>query len=1127
MRPTKLMWAEKGTSGYSGDGGPATNARLYTPEGVAVDAMGNIYIADLGNHRIRKVDTSGIITTVAGNGTSGYSGDGGPATSAQIVESPNVAVDAVGNIYFADPWNYRIRKVGYPSAFSNILTAGDIVFADDNGEGYVMSSAGLHKWTIDLNVGIVLKEFSYDADNRLAYISDRFGNLTTINRDGSGKVLSITSPEGIATSLFVDSAGSLSRITYADGSYHDFEYNTGGLMTAKIDPRGNRFEHVFDINGRVTNLTDQEGGNWSYFRTAATNGDISIMGNTAEGSSTTYMDHTYSTGAFISTITDPNGAQIQFAQSADGLTVNKDLSCGMGLIFKYDVDPQYKFRMVKEMTERTPSYLTRRTLMSRTYQDTNGDAFPDRIIDASTVNNKTTFFDQDTLQARKALISPMGRTITSFYNPANLLTTQTSVPGLYDTFYGYDNKGRLTSASTNTRTVSFGYNSQGFLSSVVDPENRTTSYAYDPVGRVTQISRPDSSSLSFTYDPAGNMTVLANPSSVSHSFGYNRVNLNNAYVTPLSGSYSYLYDRDRKLIQTTFPSGRQIVNGYSGTRLMQMTTPEGTIAFSYSCGDKVDSIARGADAVSYSYDGSLITGESISGSLNQTLSYSYNNDFRLQSFTYAGDTSYYGYDDDGYVTGAGPFVISRNLNNGLPEAVAGGSLALMRTFNGYGEADGEAYRVGGQGAASYLLSRGNMGRITTKLETTGGITSSYDYAYDPLGRLTGVSRNGALVEQYQYNANGARTYEMNVLRGITGRVLSYSIEDHLLTAGDVTYQYNADGFLTARTQGLSTTSYHYSSRGELLNATLPNGTFIAYAYDPLGRRTVKKTNGMVMEKYLWQGHTRLLAVYDGSDNLIMRFEYGDGNVPLTATVGGITYYLAYDQVGSLKTVADAAGNVVKRIDYDSFGNIITDTNPLFVIPISFAGGQHDRDTNLVRFGYRDYFPEIGRWTAKDPILFAGGDTDLYGYVMNDPVNLVDLWGLYWEYSQTTGQLTYVYINNPMLPDYVQNAIPSMRIPIATGYSGQMLGLNNPALQGIQSLGPIPQGTYNIGNAYRHSRLGPVTMNLTPTQGTNTFGRSLFRIHGDNPCRCQSASEGCMVLSPRNVRELINNSTDRE
>jgi RHS repeat-associated protein len=87
------------------------------------------------------------------------------------------------------------------------------------------------------------------------------------------------------------------------------------------------------------------------------------------------------------------------------------------------------------------------------------------------------------------------------------------------------------------------------------------------------------------------------------------------------------------------------------------------------------------------------------------------------------------------------------------------------------------------------------------------------------------------------------------------------------------------------------------------------------------------------------------------------------------------------------------------MEYDEFGNVILDTNPGFQ-PIGFAGGLYDNQTGLVRFGVRDYDPETGRWTAKDPIGFAGGDTNLYGYVLNDPINWVDSWGL---------QSNYVYI----------------------------------------------------------------------------------------------------------------------
>ncbi|MBF0526568.1 MAG: RHS repeat-associated core domain-containing protein, partial [Deltaproteobacteria bacterium] len=88
----------------------------------------------------------------------------------------------------------------------------------------------------------------------------------------------------------------------------------------------------------------------------------------------------------------------------------------------------------------------------------------------------------------------------------------------------------------------------------------------------------------------------------------------------------------------------------------------------------------------------------------------------------------------------------------------------------------------------------------------------------------------------------------------------------------------------------------------------------------------------------------------------------------------------------------STGAVVQEMDYDEFGNVIRDTNPGFQ-PFGFAGGIYDRDSGLTRFGARDYDASTGRWTAKDPILFGGGDTNLYGYVLNDPVNWNDPFGL--------------------------------------------------------------------------------------------------------------------------------------
>jgi sugar lactone lactonase YvrE len=127
--------AGNGGGGYSGDGGPATSATIYYPGGVAVDTSGNIYIADTDNYVIRKVNTSGTITTVAGDNLYGYSGDNGPATSAELAEPESVAVDGSGNIYIADTNNYRIRKVTSGGTISTIVGNGTYGFSGDGGPG--------------------------------------------------------------------------------------------------------------------------------------------------------------------------------------------------------------------------------------------------------------------------------------------------------------------------------------------------------------------------------------------------------------------------------------------------------------------------------------------------------------------------------------------------------------------------------------------------------------------------------------------------------------------------------------------------------------------------------------------------------------------------------------------------------------------------------------------------------------------------------------------------------------------------------------------------------------------------------------------------------------------------------
>jgi hypothetical protein len=119
--------AGNGTYGFSGDGGAATSAKLASPFGVAIDGSGNLYIADANNHRIRKVDGSGVITTIAGNGSPGFSGDGGASTEAKLDEPMGVAVDCAGNIAIADTYNHRVRRLEF--------VVGVVAGSDADGDG--------------------------------------------------------------------------------------------------------------------------------------------------------------------------------------------------------------------------------------------------------------------------------------------------------------------------------------------------------------------------------------------------------------------------------------------------------------------------------------------------------------------------------------------------------------------------------------------------------------------------------------------------------------------------------------------------------------------------------------------------------------------------------------------------------------------------------------------------------------------------------------------------------------------------------------------------------------------------------------------------------------------------------
>ena len=176
--------AGTGSEGFSGDGGPASSAELSYPYGVALDASGNLYFADLGNNRVRKVNGTGTITTVAGAGSYGFSGDGGPATSAELAQPTGVAVDSSGDLYIADNSNNRVRKVDSSGTITTVVGGG----ISGLGDGGPATAAQLNQ-----PVGVAV-----DGSGNL-YIADA-GNSRVRKVDGSGTITTVAGTGGFGFS---------------------------------------------------------------------------------------------------------------------------------------------------------------------------------------------------------------------------------------------------------------------------------------------------------------------------------------------------------------------------------------------------------------------------------------------------------------------------------------------------------------------------------------------------------------------------------------------------------------------------------------------------------------------------------------------------------------------------------------------------------------------------------------------------------------------------------------------------------------------------------------------------------------------------------------------------------------
>jgi RHS repeat-associated protein len=568
---------------------------------------------------------------------------------------------------------------------------------------------------------------------------------------------------------------------------------------------------------------------------------------------------------------------------------------------------------------------------------------------------------------------------------------------------------------------------------------------------------------------------------VTEAYTYDTAGRLDGEYDPMGYARTYTYDAAGNVASMTDELNRTTHYQYDElNRLIQATYPDNTTkGFTYTSRGKLAYAGNANLGYGFAYDAAdrLIAVDRSDG---RNIGYQYDAaNRRTHMTTPDGRTFVYGYDTAGRLSqitqSANTFAFSYDTAGRRTGLSHPNGVSTEYGYSPSGYLTSILARYNQTTTDSYAYTHDGVGNRTTTADLFG--VHQYDYAY----QLLSAVHPDALTENFTYDEAGNR--------------LSATVDEENTPAG-------------------TAIAYGYDYENKLIQVTLPNTT-VQYKYDPFGRRIEKSVNN-VITRYLYDG-PNVVTEYDDNGNTTAKYTHNLAvDDPLAVQQGTSTYYYHKDGLGSVTALTNPSGSVVKRYRYRAFGEIYSEPGSV-VQPYTFTAREKDPETGLYYYRARYYDPKAGRFISKDPIGFAGGDANLFKYAQNNPINRIDPSGLDWIYSQSTGQLYY------QPPASAGGGPPQ---PIATGYSGNGAGLNNPAMQDVPNVGPIPQGTWIIG-PQEDNRTGsghslPASMRLTP-QDVDT-DRSGFLIHGDNSRGNQSASEGCVILN-RNVRNRIGNSGD--
>jgi RHS repeat-associated protein len=792
-------------------------------------------------------------------------------------------------------------------------------------------------------------------------IRDRYGNRITISRSNgtTGNITQVTSPNGRWIQFVYDSSNRVTQAKDNTGRTVNYTYDAGGRLWKVTDPAGGVTEYTYDTSNRMLTLKDARG---IVFLTNEYDTAGRVTKQTQADNSTYQFAYTLGVNGKITQtdVTDPRGNVRRVTFNPNGYTLSEIRALGKPEQQIYSYERQSGTNLILNVTDP----LTRTT--SFTYDAMGNLASVTRLSGTSQAVT-TTITHEPGFNQVASVTDPLNHTTAFGYDPTGNLTS-ISDPLNHQTTFAYDTAGQRVSVTDPLQhTFQFTYDG-GDLIAITDPLGRTGTRALDALGRLISITNPlgqrtrykyDALNQQtgktdpvqgvtvFGYDANGNLLSVTDARNNVTSYTYNNMDRAITHRDPLLHDETYQYNPNGNLTQLTDRKGQVRSSGYDALgRLIQVTYADtSTISYTY------DSVSRVTQMV-----------DSTSG----TITYAYDNLNRLVSEITAQGSISYTYDVAGRRTGMsvpGQTTISYTYDNAnrLTEITKGASAVTFA----YDNAD---RRI------SLTLPNGVVTEFT--YDSASQLTGlTYKYGTNTLGNLS-----------YTYDAGGRRVRVGGsyARTGLPQAVTSaaYNAANQQTSFGGQSLTYDLNGNLT----GDGTNTYTWNARNQLTSIT--GGVAAGFSYDGLGRR-VTRTVSSISTNYLYDAKN-VVQELSGTTPIANLLSGGMDEVFARTDSSGSSAILA-DVLGSSVALSDSSGVLQTNYTYEPFGNTSTSGTPS-TNASQFTGREND-GTGLYYYRARYYSPIFQRFLSQDPLGFGGGDSNLYGYVRNSPLNLVDPIGL--------------------------------------------------------------------------------------------------------------------------------------